>query len=717
MDKIITAKSLVNNRVYLFDYDYDLSDIISILNSGYYLNLGEVIKIRDEIILAHNLKAKFSFLSDLKYNLEPLKDYFLSLFSCKQIRDKIDNLVDNENNFKKTASLEYEKIMVQFELLETKINNTYKWLITKYQKYLIDKNIYLKEDKKCLLIDIQYKNSLNGNIIDLSNSGKGVFFEPEEIQKLNKELFFILANKKKEELRILKNISLVIKKDLDKFINNQEIYKALDLIFAKGIYANKYNLNKVNINTTKDIKVVNVRHPLINPDKVVPISINFASDKFIYLLTGANTGGKTVAIKTIGLCSLMLLYGLPLPMDKDSSLYLFDNVYSHIGDNQSIKNELSKFSAEIINLKNIISNATSNDLVILDEPASGTDPLEGGALACSLVNYFINHKVKVLISSHYTILKELALSSKDITYASVVFDKETLVPNYIINEGVIGESKGILTAKKYGLNNEIITQAEQIFNNSRPDSDIIMEEIRIKKEALKKEYEKLRDEELKLKKAQALFEENKEKTLAKYDEEFNLKVAKLNQENEELRKKLSDAIKNTNQAEVKKLLKTNLETKLDFDFDLNIGDSVKIIPYQKNGEVIDIKKDKYVVSFLNFKMSFTKDELRPIKKEKPVKAPKTYKKESANDFSVSLKNIIELDLRGKKYIEVADLIENYLSMLIEANLNIGRIIVGYGTGAVRKATLEYLKKSPYILKHHYADEYSGQMGAIVIYIK
>lgn len=717
MDKIITAKSLVNNRVYLFDYDYDLSDIISILNSGYYLNLGEVIKIRDEIILAHNLKAKFSFLSDLKYNLEPLKDYFLSLFSCKQIRDKIDNLVDNENNFKKTASLEYEKIMVQFELLETKINNTYKGLITKYQKYLIDKNIYLKEDKKCLLIDIQYKNSLNGNIIDLSNSGKGVFFEPEEIQKLNKELFFILANKKKEELRILKNISLVIKKDLDKFINNQKIYKALDLIFAKGIYANKYNLNKVNINTTKDIKVVNVRHPLINPDKVVPISINFASDKFIYLLTGANTGGKTVAIKTIGLCSLMLLYGLPLPMDKDSSLYLFDNVYSHIGDNQSIKNELSKFSAEIINLKNIISNATSNDLVILDEPASGTDPLEGGALACSLVNYFINHKVKVLISSHYTILKELALSSKDITYASVVFDKETLVPNYIINEGVIGESKGILTAKKYGLNNEIITQAEQIFNNSRPDSDIIMEEIRIKKEALKEEYEKLRDEELKLKKAQALFEENKEKTLAKYDEEFNLKVAKLNQENEELRKKLSDAIKNTNQAEVRKLLKTNLETKLDFDFDLNIGDSVKIIPYQKNGEVIDIKKDKYVVSFLNFKMSFTKDELRPIKKEKPVKAPKTYKKESANDFSVSLKNIIELDLRGKKYIEVADLIENYLSMLIEANLNIGRIIVGYGTGAVRKATLEYLKKSPYILKHHYADEYSGQMGAIVIYIK
>ena len=719
LDEIICAKYLVKDKVYLFDFDYNISDIITLINSGYYLKLDEVVKIREEIKLAHNLKVKYSFLSDLKYNLAPLKEYFNTLFSCKQIKDKIDNLIDNDNNFKSDCSLEYAKIISSFNLIEEKIAKTYKQLLSKYSKYLIDKNIYLKDDRKCFLIDIQYKNILKGNVVDISNSGRGVFFEPDEVQELNKELFFIIASKKKEEARLLKNITLVIKKDLDKFISNQKIYQSLDLIFAKGIYASKYNLNKISINTKKEIKITNVRHPLINPDKVVPISLNFLADKYIYLLTGANTGGKTVAIKTVGLCALMLLYGLPLPMDMDSSMHLFDEVYAQIGDSQSIQGELSKFSSEITNLKKITTNATSNSLVIIDEPTSGTDPLEGGSLACAIVNYFIKRKIKVMLSSHYSLLKELAIRSDYITYASVVFDSNTLLPTYHLNEGVIGESKGILTAKRYGLNEEIITNASTIFNQLKPESELLMDKIRTKEEALKQKEVYLKEKEQKLLLSEQSFIKEKEKIIKNYDLEYTNKVALLSKEVDKLKDELRKSISEKNIITKKNALNKELNTTLDFEYSLNVGDSVLIVPYQKTGEIVEIKKDKYLVSFLNFKMLFEKNELRPKAKKEIVKTPnlKKYNTQNLDDINTNYKNIIELDLRGKRYNEVYNLIDSYISLLLEQNLFSGRIIIGYGTGAVRKATIEYLKQSKYIKNYHYADEYSGQMGAIVINLK
>lgn len=665
-----------------------------------------------------NAHIEYSYFIDILDELTYLKDLNL----------KIKSIITPYGEIKDTASPELASIRKKQKELERTIQNKLQDILNKNSSILSQNLVSVRNGRYVIPVRADSKNLIKGIIHDQSSSRETVFIEPAIINDLNNALNQNIEDEKDEIENILRSISIVIGNNFDSLMTSYKSLLKLDLIFAKAKYAISLNASRPKINRSGIVDLVNCRHPLLNVPKVVSNNISIGKDYKGIVITGPNTGGKTVLLKTVGLLSLMVKMGMLLPCDEDSEIMIFDDVYADIGDEQSIDQNLSTFSSHLKNVIQIMESVNKDSLVLVDELGSGTDPLEGAGLAIGIFDYLISKNCLVIATSHYSELKIHAYNSKDIINASVEFDEVTLKPTYKLLIGVPGMSNALKIAKTLGLPQEIIENAQNyLFKRNDNLSEMLdklikqsheldhkIKEVESKKQQLEEklkesENEKqriLREEEEIIKKAN----EKAQKLIDKSMQEINDLIS-------ELKTKSKSSVKMHEVAELthkaRSIEKENyIENKTQTNQEIKEGDTVFISTFNCYGTVLKIlKNNKYEVLMGNASMKLEKDDLK-LASNKEVVTPK-----KTGQITIKPKVSSELDLRGKRYEEASALLDKFIDDAVYGNLTTISIIHGFGTGAIRKLVIDTLKNHKEIAEFRFGGTGEGGQGVTIATLK
>ena len=690
------------------------------------LSISDFLALKDLLYCTKNMINYYKNNIAKENNNSSLYTYFTNLNGVKKLADEIDNVISDEGEIYDTASPALNEIRKRIKVLEQQVRAKMQELLQSKAKMLNENLIVMRNGRMCLCVKAEYKNVLKGVIHDESASKTTVYIEPFSALEIANRIVSYKEEEKTEIAKILAQLSNVAFAYELEIKNNFNILIALDIIFAKALYAISIDAYKPSINEMGIIDIKKARHPLIDRQKCVPIDIKLGEDYEAIIITGPNTGGKTVAIKTCGLLTLMMQAGLLIPASFDSKMAVFDNVFSDIGDEQSIEQSLSSFSAHMTKVIRILNELTNNSLVLLDELGSGTDPKEGSNLAISIVEYLLNKKSRVIVTTHYADLKAFAYDKDNIINASVEFDTKTLRPTYKLLLGVPGRSNAITIARGLGLNEEIINRSIELNETNHTDlslmlsklddqNSILSEQIaKYEKEnlALNERLAKLQAKELKLEAEYASFINKAKKEaneiIVKAQEDALALISEIEKKHENFKEHELAELKH--QARQLEVIDVDTPTITDF----KVGDEVFVKGWQRNGKITKINKDKYEVLVGNFTVTFTKNELsvaktvtKPVTKPKKYNAPGPVKKEAK----------LECDLRGFRYEEVAPELDLFIDKAYLAGLTQIYVIHGFGTGAVRKACYEFFKKCPHVKSTRFGGEGEGLNGVTVVYLK
>lgn len=690
------------------------------------LSISDFLALKDLLYCTKNMINYYKNNIAKENNNSSLYTYFTNLNGVKKLADEIDNVISDEGEIYDTASPALNEIRKRIKVLEQQVRAKMQELLQSKAKMLNENLIVMRNGRMCLCVKAEYKNVLKGVIHDESASKTTVYIEPFSALEIANRIVSYKEEEKTEIAKILAQLSNVAFAYELEIKNNFNNLIALDIIFAKALYAISIDAYKPSINEMGIIDIKKARHPLIDRQKCVPIDIKLGEDYEAIIITGPNTGGKTVAIKTCGLLTLMMQAGLLIPASFDSKMAVFDNVFSDIGDEQSIEQSLSSFSAHMTKVIKILNELTNNSLVLLDELGSGTDPKEGSNLAISIVEYLLNKKSRVIVTTHYADLKAFAYDKDNIINASVEFDTKTLRPTYKLLLGVPGRSNAITIARGLGLNEEIINRSIELNETNHTDlslmlsklddqNSILSEQIaKYEKEnlALNERLAKLQAKELKLEAEYASFINKAKKEaneiIVKAQEDALALISEIEKKHENFKEHELAELKH--QARQLEVIDVDTPTITDF----KVGDEVFVKGWQRNGKITKINKDKYEVLVGNFTVTFTKNELsvaktvtKPVTKPKKYNAPGPVKKEAK----------LECDLRGFRYEEVAPELDLFIDKAYLAGLSQIYVIHGFGTGAVRKACYEFFKKCPHVKSTRFGGEGEGLNGVTVVYLK
>lgn len=686
--------------------------------------LNDVVKLIDNV---KDVNLYQKELDRLKCDINPISGYFNNLGLPKTLKTNITLAISPLGEVLDNASRELFTIRRSIKSLENRLRAKLNELLDSKINMLSERLIVERDFRMCLPVKIEYKNSVEGIIHDISSSNTTCYIEPKEGFEISNQIEIFKEKEKKEIESILKSLTLLVSSEADLLISDIDNLTILDVIFAKANMGIKNNYSIVNVINEPKFNIKKCKHPLIDSDKCVPIDVNLG-DKFnIIVITGPNTGGKTVTLKTIGLLHLMAYSGMMVPAKEDSVFGYYENILADIGDEQSIEQSLSTFSSHLTRIIKILDCLNDNTLVLLDELGSGTDPKEGSSLAIAIIDYLNKNNCKAIITTHYSELKTYAYKHDNIINASVEFNVDTLMPTYKLMLGVPGKSNAIEIAKRLGLNDEIIERCKEEINNYNSESSELMGNLEDEIEALRnkeREFElnnkKLNDEinELRREKNEIRAKTNK---IIKDSQDEAKEIIRKAQEDAD---KLIKEIKNMSSESFKEHELINLQTKAKnlnvkekedevFEDELHVGDFVFVKEYEKYGNICEIKKDKYYVNIGQFKMGFKKNELRLSAKPKE----KPEKKVRLSGYNPTSHVGLSLDLRGKRVEEVSYLMDQYLDQAVLGNLTQVSIIHGFGTGAVRKAVQEYLKKHPSVKSFRYGGEGEGLNGVTIVYLK
>ena len=690
------------------------------------LSISDFLALKDLLYCTKNMINYYKNNIAKENNNSSLYTYFTNLNGVKKLADEIDNVISDEGEIYDTASPALNEIRKRIKVLEQQVRAKMQELLQSKAKMLNENLIVMRNGRMCLCVKAEYKNVLKGVIHDESASKTTVYIEPFSALEIANRIVSYKEEEKTEIAKILAQLSSVAFGYELEIKNNFNNLIALDIIFAKALYAISIDAYKPSINEMGIIDIKKARHPLIDRQKCVPIDIKLGEDYEAIIITGPNTGGKTVAIKTCGLLTLMMQAGLLIPASFDSKMAVFDNVFSDIGDEQSIEQSLSSFSAHMTKVIKILNELTNNSLVLLDELGSGTDPKEGSNLAISIVEYLLNKKSRVIVTTHYADLKAFAYDKDNIINASVEFDTKTLRPTYKLLLGVPGRSNAITIARGLGLNEEIINRSIELNETNHTDlslmlsklddqNSILSEQIaKYEKEnlALNERLAKLQAKELKLEAEYASFINKAKKEaneiIVKAQEDALALISEIEKKHENFKEHELAELKH--QARQLEVIDVDTPTITDF----KVGDEVFVKGWQRNGKITKINKDKYEVLVGNFTVTFTKNELsvaktvtKPVTKPKKYNAPGPVKKEAK----------LECDLRGFRYEEVAPELDLFIDKAYLAGLSQIYVIHGFGTGAVRKACYEFFKKCPHVKSTRFGGEVEGLNGVTVVYLK
>ena len=712
------------------DFIKDVSSSLKRSKVGSILSAEELYNISVIVDKAKTLKYYARDLRNASVKFDDLADFYDTLSDNKKLGQEISQAIDENYVVKDSASMSLFKVRKKIQMEENHLRSYMNGLLMSQSSKLTDSVIAMRDGRMCLPVKADSKNQFKGIVHDQSASGSTFFIEPAEANEIYNTIENLKNQEKKEVELVLKGLSLLVESHSDELFQDFSNMKELDFIFAKARYAKENEYNKPLINERGYFNIIEGAHPLINKDVVVRNSVELGNKYSTIIITGPNTGGKTVVLKLVGLLTIMALSGLYIPAKEGSQISFVDNVLVDIGDEQSIEQNLSTFSSHMTRIANIFKIVTPNSLVLLDEVGSGTDPKEGASLAIAIIDKLTKYGARVISTTHYSDLKVFAYNNKNIINASVEFDSESLVPTYRLSIGVPGVSNAILISKRLGLDEDILSEASKLMNNNSTESSSLIQKIDEENQnvvKLRQNYEKklkeLEHEKSRVKALQDEFEKNKELMLYKAHLEANKIVEDAKEKSKDLIDKLNK-LKDEKNIEDKDLAKVKFdaknlapkeEDKKKDDHVLQVGDMVHVLDYHKVGQVLEIKKNKYTVQFGQFKMSFKRDELeydKSLRKEEP--------KEEKPVSTVTLatqSTPMRLDLRGERYVDVAPQVELFIDRAVLAHYDTVYIIHGYGTGAVRKAVYEVLKKNKHVKDTRYGGDGEGLNGCTVVTIK
>ena len=720
---------------------YDILDItISLKNieSNLTLSVKSLLNLAKIFQLSKELRDYFykDFLDPFEYPI--LSDLFSQLYTNKGICDKVFSCILDETTLADNASKNLQSIRKQKRNLEQDIKNKLNDFIhsSSYSKYIQEPIVTIRNDRFVIPIKESYKSKIKGFVHDISNAGSTVFIEPITIFDMNNELNQLKILEELEIEKILQELTQLFYPYIENLKNDYELIGKLDFIFAKAKYAKSIHAFIPQINTSMEIHLIEARHPLIDPDKVVPISLDLGKDFSCLLITGPNTGGKTVTLKTVGLLTFMACSGLAIPCKEQSSIYVFDSIFTDIGDNQSIQESLSTFSSHMLNVIKIVENATSNSLVLVDELGSGTDPLEGANLAISILEYLKNLGCLVIATTHYQELKQYSLVSNGFKNASVEFDLSTLSPTYRLLIGIPGKSNAFEISEKLGLKKEIIEKAKSFMTHEQINFEELLKNIYDNKSILDKEKlelekelqyvselrKSLEEQEKAIKEqSENLIHDSKIKAkniLLDAKEEANDLIKKMNQTSDikelnQLRNQLNKEIKeiyfekeNFSSVDQNEVLKPE---------DIFPNMPVFITNLGQNGIVISqiSKSNEVQVQIGNIKTYVN------IKYLQKIKDFKLNPKVSSSYSNISKsKNIhTEINVIGLNVEEATFVVDKFLDDCSLAKLSTVRIVHGKGTGKLREGIHKFLKNHPHVKSFRIGTYGEGEMGVTIVELK
>jgi len=705
---------------------YDVKDSITRASIGGILNEHELLDIVGLLDCTVNVGKYFKTLEGMKANVDTLNMYVSKLQNPQALKTNITLAITQDGKVSDNASRELFMIRRNISSLENRLRSKLNELLLSKASLLTEQLIVMRDGRMCLPVKIEYKNSFGGVVHDVSSSNTTCYIEPSSTLETANQIDSYKAQEKKEVQVILKNLSLLVSSESELLLNNLEALTTLDVIYAKALMAKEHDYNEVIVKNEQSFLIKKAKHPLIPKDKVVPIDIEIGKKFDCIIITGPNTGGKTVALKTVGLLHLMVYTGMMVPASLESEFGMFDSILVDIGDEQSIEQSLSTFSSHMTKVINILNTASFESLVLIDELGSGTDPKEGSSLAISIIDYLKSFGSKIICTTHYSELKNYAYNNDRVCNASVEFNTNTLLPTYKLLLGIPGKSNAIEIANRLGLNSKIIEAARNNLNSNSTHSAQLMTN-------LEEEMTNLRNKEAELEHKINQYNEmlkdlqNDKFSLSKQtnkiisDAKRDAKavLAKAQEEAEalitEIKNMSSESFKEHELANLKHKVRS-IDVKEEFEadsYEFQVGDFVFVKSYEKYGTISKIKKDKYTVNIGQFAMDFKKQELQLSAKpqEKPKKVTKLSGYNPASHATLSL------DLRGKRYEEVNYLMDQYLDQAILGNLECVTIIHGFGTGTIRNAVQNYLKNCPYVKSYRYGKEGEGLNGVTVVYLK
>ena len=728
-----------------FSGTHNLGASLKRLEIGGVLSIEELLRVASLLEVAKRAKAysrsertdmKTDSLEELFSQIEPLTPLLEEIRHCILSETEIaDDASTNLKNIRRSIKNINEKIRSQ---MNTMLNNS------DTRTHLQDMVITMRNGRYCLPVKAEAKAQVPGMIHDQSATGSTLFIEPMAVVKLNNDLKELFLKEQDEIEAILAALSGQAAEYIPQLENNCKILTELDFIFAKGSLAKQYNGTAPLFNTKHRIRIRKGRHPLLNSHNVVPIDIRLGDDFDLLIVTGPNTGGKTVSLKTVGLFTLMGQAGLHIPANDRSELSVFEEVFADIGDEQSIEQSLSTFSSHMTNIISILKNVNENSLVLFDELCAGTDPTEGAALAISILSRLHNYGIRTMATTHYSELKVFALSTSGVENACCEFSVETLSPTYRLLIGIPGKSNAFAISGKLGLPADIIEDAknrmsEQDENFEDLISDLEASRVTIEKERLEAEQYRQETEHLKrkLQEKQERLDNQREKIIRQANEEAHaiLREAKevadqtiknfhkfgqtnagakeMEQERGRLRGKMKDLEKNIS-------LKQQEQTSSHkVPKNLRIGDSVKVLSLNLKGTVHTLpneKGDLYVQmgilrSLVNIRDLVLLEEPSPFGNKKKSTGAGKLKMSKSSSIST------EINLIGKTTDEAIALLDKYLDDAYLAHLPSVRIVHGKGTGALRKAVQNHLKRLKYVKSFRLGEFGEGDSGVTIAEFK
>ena len=711
------------------------------LEIGGALNTAELLRICR--LLSNTARAKSYGRHDTQEDLADCLDiYFDGLEPLTPLSNEIERCIISEDEISDDASSALKHIRRSINNLNDRVHTTLSGLVNgSLRTYLQDALITMRGDRYCIPVKAEYRSQVQGLIHDQSASGSTLFIEPMAIVKLNNDLKELYVQEQDEIRKILASLSEEAAQYIEEIRTDYRSLTDLDFIFARGALALTMRASRPILNEEGRIRIREGCHPLLDQKKVVPITVSLGDEFSLLIITGPNTGGKTVSLKTVGLLTLMGQAGLHIPAGDRSEIAVFRQVYADIGDEQSIEQSLSTFSSHMTNIVSFLKKVDDRSLVLFDELGAGTDPTEGAALAIAILSHLHKRNIRTMATTHYSELKIYALSTPGVENACCEFDVESLRPTYRLLIGIPGKSNAFAISGKLGLPGYIIDDAKKRLSEQDVSFEDLLSDLEASRRTIEKEQaeiaaykkeaetlkrqavqkqEKLEEQRDRIireanEKANAILREAKEvadetiRNFHKFGKE-NISAAEMEKERERLRKKIKDTSASAS-------LKTNKPKKTYKPSDFKLGESVKVLSMTLTGTIGSLPdaRGNVTVQMGILRSQVNISDLEIIEEVSPY-APKRMNRtaKSKIKMSKSLSVSPEINLLGKTVDEAVAELDKYLDDALLSHLNSVRVVHGKGTGALRKGIHEYLRRQKHVKSYRLAEFGEGDAGVTIV---
>ncbi len=691
--------------------------------------------------LAKDVSQFTADLEEREIDTRPIEKTLKNLAIPEDLFKKLNQAIEYDGTVKDTASSKLMQLRHDIQSNETDIKNHMNDYISgKHTQYLSENIVTIRDGRYVLPVKQEYKNKFGGVVHDQSASGQTLFVEPQAVLVLNNRQQNLMAQERQEIHRILIELSELAGMYQKEIKNNADALTQLDFLSAKSKLAKAMKATEPVLNQDHVIKLRKARHPLIDPKKVVPNNIELGTSFDTMLITGPNTGGKTITLKTLGLLQLMAQAGLFITAEEGSQLTVFNEIYADIGDEQSIEQSLSTFSSHMDQIIKIMKDVTEDDLVLIDELGAGTDPEEGASLAIAILDDLRGAQAKIAITTHYPELKLYGYNRARTTNASMEFDLKKLAPTYRLRIGISGQSNAFAIAHQLGMNEAVVDKARSLMNDEDSDINKMIERLTEQTKAAEQLHETLKqnvDQSITLKRQLQngldWYNQQVQKQLEKAQEKADEMLAKKRQKADKIINDLEEQRRAGGQVRTNKVIEAKgALNKLEREnqnlaqnkvlqrekrrHDVSVGDTVKVLSYGQQGVITKKLADhEFEVQIGILKVKVTD---RDVEKVSTQAAPK--KAERAVRSSRGLRSTrasSELDLRGQRYEEALTNLDRYIDSSLLAGLNTVTIIHGIGTGAIRNGVQQYLKRNRHVKSYNYAPANQGGTGATIVHLQ